>query len=282
MSMSRRPSPRCLHRPSRDGLRRGGRDDSGVTLVELMVAMTVFLVLITITFPVLNTFFSVDNSVAKTVTSVNQILPATTTLERFLRSAVQPAPATVVTAGLPGIPVPMFAPVTGSAPTTYQMNPNSLAFYSNVGDANGPELVVATTTGPVKGLYTLTITTQQADANTCPGTGSSMSSTAGATCKYTLNPKKIVATISSITNGSASDANPIFQYSIAANSDGTPAYPASTTAAQGWTCTSSTSCNPANLLSLQIYLNTQATVGSLTSIRTVVYFIAPTYSAPVG
>jgi prepilin-type N-terminal cleavage/methylation domain-containing protein len=95
-----------------------GRDDSGVTLVELMVSMSVFLVLITITFPVLNTFFSVDNSVTKTVSAVNQILPATTTLERYLRSAVQPAPATVVTPGLPGIPVPMFAPVAGSSPTT--------------------------------------------------------------------------------------------------------------------------------------------------------------------
>lgn len=251
-----------------------------MTLVELMVSMTVFAILLAITFPVLNTFFSVDNSVAQTVTSVNQILPATTTLERFLRSAVQPAPATVVTAGLPGIPVPMFAPVTSGS--TFQMYPNSVTFYSNVGDANGPEQVVATTTGPVKGLYTLTLTAQQADVNTCPGTGSSMSATTGATCKYTQNPKKIIAIINSITNGSASDTNPIFQYSITANTDGTPAYPASTTAAQGWTCTSATACNPANLLSMQIYLNTQATVGSLTSIRTVVYFIAPTYSAAVG
>jgi len=252
-----------------------------VTLVELMVAMTVFLVLITITFPVLNTFFSVDNSVAQTVTSVNQILPATTTLERYLRSAVQPAPATVVTAGLPGIPVPMFAPVSGGS--TYQMNPNSVTFYSNVGDANGPEQIVATTSGPnSSNLYTLTITSQQADVNTCPGSGSSMSATAGATCKYTLNPKKIIAVISSIKNGSSADTNPIFQYSLTANSDGTPFYPASTTAAAGWPCTSATSCNPANLVSMQIYLNTQATVGSLTSIKTVVYFIAPSYSATVG
>jgi hypothetical protein len=251
-----------------------------VTLVELMVSMSVFLVLITITFPVLNTFFSVDNSVTQTVTSVNQILPATTTLERYLRSAVQPAPATVVTAGLPGIPVPMFAPV--SAASTFQMFPNAVTFYSNVGDANGPEQVVGTTSGPVKGLYTLTLTAQQADINTCPGSGSSMSATAGATCKYTLNPKKIIAVINSITNGSAADTNPIFQYSINANTDGTPAYPLSTTAAQGWTCTSATACNPANLTAMQIYLNTQATVGSLTSIKTVVYFIAPIYSAAVG
>jgi prepilin-type N-terminal cleavage/methylation domain-containing protein len=275
MSMQRRPS----QRRGRSSLRQHDRDDSGVTLVELMVAMSIFLVLITITFPVLNTFFSVDNSMAKTVASVNQILPATTTLERYLRSAVQPAPATVVTAGLPGTPVPMFAPVSGVS--TFQMNPNSVTFYSNVGDANGPEQVAATTTGPVKGLYTLTITAQRADAKTCPGSGSSMSSTSP-TCTYTLNPTKIIAVINSITNGSSSDANPIFQYSITANSDGTPAYPASTTTAAGWTCTSATSCNPANLISMQIYLNTQATVGSLTSIKTVVYFIAPTYSAPVG
>ncbi len=251
-----------------------------MTLVELMVAMSVFAILLAITFPVLNTFFSVDNGVAQTVTSVNQILPATTTLERFLRSAVQPAPATVVTAGLPGIPVPMFVPV--AAASTYQMGPNALAFYSNVGDANGPEQVVATTTGPnSNNLYTLTITVQQADANTCPGTGSSMSSTTGATCKYTLNPKKIIATINSIVNGSPTDPNPIFTYSLNAKTDGTPQFVTPATAS-AWTCTSATNCNPATLTAMQIYLKTRATVGSLTGITTVVYFIAPTYSAAVG
>ena len=258
------------------------RDDAGMTLVEVGIAMTVFLVLLGITFPILNTYFSVDTSVTKTVSAVNQILPATTTLERYLRSAVQPAPATVVTAGVPGTPVPMFAPVAGSSPTTYQMGPNSFTFYSNVGDANGPEQVVATTTGPnSSGLYTLTITAQQADPNTCPGSGSSMSSTTGSTCAYTQNPAKIIAVIKSINNGAGTNASAIFQYSTTSNSSGVPTY-ALSSAASGWNCTSSTNCNPANLQAIEINLSTQATVQSLASIQTVVYFIAPTYSAAVG
>lgn len=261
---------------------RSTRDDSGMTLVEVLVAMGVFMVLIGITFPVLNTFFSVDTGVAQTVSAVNQLLPATTTLERYLRSAVQPAPPVVVTPGLPGTPVPMFAPVTGSSPTTYQMGPNAFSFYSNVGDANGPELVTASVSGPNgKGLYTLTVSATQADPNTCPGTGASMSSATNATCTYTTNPAKPIAVINLVTNGSATSPTPIFQYSNAGASDGTPTF-LSPTVPPTWQCTSSTACNPATLTAMQITINTQSAIGGLASIKTVVYFQAPTYSAGVG
>ncbi len=278
---------RMTHRPGRSWKRRvSTRDDSGVTLVELMVAMSVFSLLIAITFPVLNTFFSVDNSVAQTVTAENQLLPATTTLERYLRSAVQPAPAVVTTPGLPGIPVPMFAPVTGSSPTTYQMGPNALEFYSNVGSANGPELVIASVSPDGTGpggipLYTLTISATVADPNTCPGTGASMSTASNAACTYTTNPPKNIAVINNVTNGSATSSPSIFEYSIASNADGTPAFVAATVP-PAWPCTSSTVCNPATLTAMQININTKSTIGGLTSINTVVYFQAPTYSSGVG
>lgn len=258
-------------------------DDRGVTLVELTVAMAVFLILITITFPVLNTFYSVDNGITKTVASVNQILPATTTLERYLRSAVQPAPPTVVTPGLPGTPIPMFAPVAGASPQTYQVGSNSFAFYSNVGDQYGPVLVNGSVSGPnSSNLYTLTITAQEADSGTCPGTAAPMSTSPTSTCTYTNNPKKPIGVLANVTNGSAADANPIFAYSIVANNDGTPQFASPYTVPLGWQCTSATACNPANMTAVQITINTQATVGSLASIKTVVYFQAPSYTATVG
>ncbi len=254
--------------------------DAGVTLVELMVAMSIFLILITITVPVLNTFFSVDTGVTNTVAAVNQLLPATTTLERYLRSAVQPAPADVVTPGLPGIPVPMFEPTSPStAPATYQMGTNSLAFYSNVGNPAGPELVQATTAGPdAKGLYTLTITSTQADSHTCPGTGAQMSS-ATSTCTYASQPAKPIAVIPDVVNGSPTAPNPIFQYSIATGPGGIPAF---VTPSPAWTCTSASACNPATLTAMQITIATQPNQGSPTSINTVVYFVAQGYSANVG
>ncbi|MHB1519297.1 MAG: PulJ/GspJ family protein [Acidimicrobiales bacterium] len=255
--------------------------DAGVTLVELMVAMSVFLILITITIPVLNTFFSVDTGVTNTVAAVNQLLPATTTLERYLRSAVQPAPADVVTPGLPGIPVPMFVPTSpATSPTTYQMGTNSLAFYSNVGNQAGPEMVQAATAGPdAKGLYTLTITATQPDPGKCPGTGAQMTSSSTSTCTYTSQPAKPIAVIPDVVNGSPTDPNPIFQYSIATGPGGIPAF---VTPSPAWTCTSASACDPATLTAMQITIATQPNQGSPTSIKTVVYFVAPGYSANVG
>ena len=260
------------------------RDDAGMTLVELLVAMGVFSVLIAITFPVLNTFFSVDDSVAQTVTAENQLLTATTTLERYLRSAVQPAPAVVVTQGVPGTPVPLFAPVSSSSPY-FQMGSNATSFYSNVGNVNGPELVTASTSTPnAAGLSTLTITATVANPNTCPGSGASMSSAANAACTYTTNPARAIAVINNVTNGSATASPPIFLYSIASNADGTPTW-APTTGSQApttWKCTSATVCNPATLTAMQINIQTKSTIGGLSSIATVVYFQAPYYSAGVG
>jgi hypothetical protein len=247
----------------------------------MLVSMGVFSLLIAITFPVLNTFFSVDNSVAQTVTAENQLLPATTTLERYLRSAVQPAPAVVVTQGLPGTPVPLFAPVSSSSPY-FQMGSNATSFYSNVGNVNGPELVTASTSTPnAAGLSTLTITATVANPNTCPGSGASMSSAANAACTYTTNPARAIAVINNVTNGSSGSSSPIFQYSIASNADGTPQWAASATPPT-WKCTSATVCNPATLTAMQINIQTKSTIGGLSSIATVVYFQAPTYSAGVG
>ena len=269
--------------------RRAARDDSGFTLVELLVAMGVFSLLLAITFPVLNTFFNVDDGLAQTITAENALLPATTTFERYLRSAVEPAPAVGVTQGIPGTPVPPFVPVTGTSPTTYQMGTNALAFYSNVGNANGPELVRASVTPTGTGangkqLYTLTITATVADLNTCPGSGASMSTATNAKCTYTTNPAKPIAVITGVTNGSSTAPTPIFQYSIASNTDGTPTWAPSTgsTAPTTWTCTSSTSCNPASLTAMQLNIQTQSNVGGLSSIQTVVYFQAITYTTGVG
>ncbi len=268
-------------RPSRGPVR--ARDDAGMTLVEVLVAMTLFLVLLAITFPVLNTFFSVDTGVTKTVAAINQILPATTTFERYLRSAVEPAPPVVVTPGLPGTPVPMFAPVAGSSPVTYQMGPNALTFSSNVGDPNGPELVQASTSGPdASGLYTLTITATKANPGTCPGAAAPMSTSPTSRCTYTAANALPIAIINSVTNGSAADPSPIFQYSTVNASNGTPTFVSPATVPLGWTCTSASACNPATLSSMQITIDTRSTVGGLTSVKTVVYFQAPNYSVNVG
>ena len=105
------------------------RDEQGLTLVELMIALTTLLILFVMTIPIVDTLFSTIPRVNNTYINVNQLLPVSTNLQRFIRSAVEPGP----TSG--GVPVPPF--VTGS------VTPTSVTFYTNIGDTNGPAKIVA-------------------------------------------------------------------------------------------------------------------------------------------
>jgi hypothetical protein len=125
---------------------------------------------------------------------VNQLLPVSTNLQRFIRSAVEPGPTTG------GVPVPAF--VTGS------ITPTSATFYTNVGNTNGPAKIVAscTSTTPSTGLCdsggTFTVTEAFANANTCPPTGT--------TC--TWGTAKTLITVDGVSN--AADYQPLFEYTL--------------------------------------------------------------------
>ncbi len=81
------------------------------------------------TVPIVDTLFSTIARVNNTYINVNQLLPVSTNLQRFLRSAVEPGPTSN------GVPVPAF--VTGS------ISPTSVTFYTNIGNTNGPAKIVA-------------------------------------------------------------------------------------------------------------------------------------------
>ena len=81
------------------------RDEAGVTLVELAVATATLMILFAMTIPIVDTLFSTVARVNNTYINVNQLLPVSTNLQRFMRSAVEPGPTTS------GVPVPAF--VTG-------------------------------------------------------------------------------------------------------------------------------------------------------------------------
>jgi hypothetical protein len=170
------------------------RDEEGVTLVELGVVMLTLLVLFAMTVPIVDTVFSTIARVNNTYTNVNQLLPISTNLQRFIRSAVQPGPT------VSGVPVPQF--VVGA------VFPTSATFYTNIGDPNGPAKIVAScTTGSVSsGLCTsggtFTVTEATATANSCPPTGSSC----------TWGTPKTLITASGVSN--ASDNQPLFIYTL--------------------------------------------------------------------
>ncbi len=266
--------------------------DEGFTLVELLIAVTIFAVLIAMTAPLIESFYNIDAGVTNTVGTVSKILPASTVLEQYLRSAVAASDGT-----------PVFAPIgSPAAPgypagTLFQAGTNQMAFYSNTGDLYpsgstgvpvGPRLVTFSASGPQTKIgYTLTLTSQKADRKTCPGASPQMNSATGATCTFTTYPTKQDFSIDHVTNGSATDSNPVFQYIVGITPTGLPNLitPANQPAS-GWTC--GATCVPVSAAALetvtgvQIDLETQNSIGALTSFRTTVLFYSPAYSTNVG
>jgi prepilin-type N-terminal cleavage/methylation domain-containing protein len=162
-SSARPASPAVRHRPDRADLRGRLRaeqaaSDSGFTLVELLIAMTILLIVLTLATTIIGSFFSNQTRITATYNGFDEILPATTTMQRFAITMVEATPPTV-TGGV-YVPVP---PYRYSA-TGYQLSPNSATFTSDVGDPNGPSLITISTTAnaaPRSGspqTYTVTAT----------------------------------------------------------------------------------------------------------------------------
>lgn len=170
------------------------RDEAGLTLVEMSIAMVTLLILFAMTVPLVDTLFATITRVNNTYTNVNQLLPVSTNLQRFLRSAVEPGP----TSG--GVPVPPF--VTGS------VSPTSVTFYTNVGNANGPAEIVAScaSTTPSTGLCNsggvFTVTEALPNSGSCPPTGTA--------CTYGAQHSLI--TVDGVSN--ATDNQPLFEYTL--------------------------------------------------------------------
>jgi hypothetical protein len=174
--------------------RSAARDETGLTLVEISVATATLLILFAMTVPIVDTLFATIARVNNTYTNVNQLLPVSTNLQRFIRSAVSPGPTSS------GVPVPAF--VTGS------VSPTSVTFYTNIGDPNGPAEIVAScaSSTPSTGLCnsggTFTVTEAKANSGTCPPTGTGC----------TWGSLHSLITVNGVSN--ATDNQPLFEYTL--------------------------------------------------------------------
>jgi type II secretory pathway pseudopilin PulG len=181
--------------------RQTGETDGGFTLVELLVALTTFIILITLVSVSVDMFVNVSTQVTTSYANSDQILPVATSIQRLIRTEVEPGPALTATSA----PNPPF--VVGAESTT------SATFYANVGVAGQPARVVAALTGT-----TFTVTEQLADAGSCP-----TSITSNALCTFTKNPVTQVASMANVVNGtypSAADPTPVFTYTLLDTSAG--------------------------------------------------------------
>ena len=186
--------------------RRADNTDSGMTLTELLIAFTVMILLMTVATAALTTYLNLGEQVISSYGNTEQVLTVATSLQKLVRSQVEPAP-TPTTGANANIPSPPFSTVAGSDTGQYvgstAVGTFSATFYSNVGNAAGPARIVATETanpGAVgnRRTWTFTVTQQIPDAGSCPFAVSSAK-----ICTYngtSNNPPKIVLSLPDVVN----------------------------------------------------------------------------------
>jgi hypothetical protein len=171
----------------RGGTRRGGAE-AGNTLTEIAISLVLLSLLFSTVPIVMQTLSGSQAYVNNTYLNLDQLLPVSTSFQQLIRSVVAPGPTQSGSN-----PVPAFGTYNSSgkiicsqsascntsySPTgAYQASPivsglssTSATFFSNVGDPNGPAMVVAnlnttcTTATSCQGVFTVTI----AHANASP------------------------------------------------------------------------------------------------------------------
>jgi hypothetical protein len=90
----------------------------------------------------LTAYVTAGTNVLSSYQASDQLLPSSMTIQRLIRSQVEPAPNVANTCSGAGVPCPAF--LTGSVGTY------STTFYANIGDSNGPGKIVMAASTPVK------------------------------------------------------------------------------------------------------------------------------------
>ena len=175
----------------------GASKESGFTLVEIMITVAILGVVLAITTPLVTAFYDVNGDVQQSFAATNQLVLASESLTQYLHEAVAPCPT-----GSTKCSTTAFS--SSTAPTA-----NSVTFYADTGNANGPAEVVITTTGT-----TMTGVVYNPTAGTCPFNGSL---TTG--CSYPTNPSFGLVTLPDLTNASTSSTSPMFTYNVTSGSN---------------------------------------------------------------
>jgi len=200
--------------------------------VELLVSFAVLSVLLTLVALALSTYLTAGNTVLSSYNAIDGLLPTSVTIQRLVRSEVEPAPTPVVAAQvsspmcpLLNAPCPAFAVATGATPAS---TASSTTFYANVGAVrnssgtlvnNGPAKIVMSAGTPTPSGCTVltcvsdfTVTQQGPAANSCP-----TSATDTKHCTYISMPVTTLIDLKNVVNGVAGTnlkyaSTPIFTY----------------------------------------------------------------------
>ncbi|MGA2522253.1 MAG: prepilin-type N-terminal cleavage/methylation domain-containing protein [Acidimicrobiales bacterium] len=162
-------------------------DEAGFTLVETALTVLIVAIVLAAAFPVVPVFFRESTAVQNTYTAVDQLVLASEVATRFIHEAVDPSPTSTT-----------FPFLSASA--------NAATFYTNDGNANGPEKVVVSVSNGVGGTRTFTADIYVPTAGTCPFAANPTS-----TCVYTSATRSILL-INYLTNGTG--GSPVFTYTL--------------------------------------------------------------------
>jgi prepilin-type N-terminal cleavage/methylation domain-containing protein len=133
--------PRHSLRP-RSGVarwRERDRGDEGMTLIEVLLASTVLVVLLTMVAISMSVLNNISGAVSSQFQEYDQALPALAPIQALIRAEVEPAAPNG-----PGVPTPGFAQY-GTTSLNFGMQ-----FYSNIGTAYNNLTAAGTTAGPAK------------------------------------------------------------------------------------------------------------------------------------
>lgn len=133
--------------------RQGG--DEGISLVEVLIASTLLVVLLTVVMVTMGMVDNVSTAVDAQSQEYQQALPSLQNLQSLIRAEVEPAPSDTVVTNCSGaftMPVvPGFGYGPGSYPgctTSPSIGNYSLAFYANIGTSNNNVTTDGTPAGP--------------------------------------------------------------------------------------------------------------------------------------
>jgi hypothetical protein len=152
-------------------------DEEGFSLVDILLAVSLMMVVLIITTPVVTAFYDVNQNVQQTYNSANQVILASEKLTQYIHEAVAPCPTGTTQSNCP---TSAFTTATG----------NSLTFYANTNNSTGPSEVVVSISGT-----TLTAVDYQATGS-CPFNGSYSS-----TCAFSPISRR-VAYVTGLSNTS--------------------------------------------------------------------------------
>ncbi len=152
-------------------VQRPARDDTGMTLTELLIASTLLLVLLTVVMTSMSLVSRVTDNVSSQYEENDQALPALAPMQSLVRAEVEPGPTTFIGAPTPGFGVDTPSGVLGTPDQISGIGNFALTFYANIGTAYHNVTGTGTTAGPVM------IVAEELDSSGNPVTSASTCST---------------------------------------------------------------------------------------------------------